>query len=352
MTRYCDVLQKRSTPVNSGYWNRLQQLMGSGDPGKWTCGHHANSLSAILKGMGVRKTVYCIAWWSDVPTPNSNHGALAVLHKGKAFVFDPWQLAVRRGGYVGADATMWNGMPSDKWEREMRKQRYWKFGTSLEKLKPTLTEALAPVLQNADKPLVISGKWRFYSGGRIGSEAENSAAYEGTMAMLIAGPCIALPFWVAGTSTTDGGLFGDFIAVTLGCWLVGLSGVAMFWWSVQYAVFQAEILADGVRIRRIGGTQKIAFARMTAIGGFRWRPPKWLRALAWTTMLFSRRAYLPAARTARGYGDAIEITLHDGGRQHLWVDRLINGGKLLKAAEAAGVRVDEHAKSLIDWEES
>jgi hypothetical protein len=181
MTRYCAVLQNHKTQVNSGYWNRLQQLARSGDAGRWTCGDHANNLSSILRGMGIKKTIYCVAWWSSIPSPNSNHGALAVIHKGQAYLYDPWQLATRRGGYVGADATMWNGMPADKWEREMRKQGYHKFGKTTDQLKPTLKAALQEDLTKDLGPYVVSGRWKFYSGGQIGSPTENKAFYTGTL---------------------------------------------------------------------------------------------------------------------------------------------------------------------------
>lgn len=181
MTKYCEALKSQGVGVNSSPWGRLKQRALTGDPEKWTCGDHANNLSAIFAGMGVKKTVYCVAWWSDIPTPNSNHGALAVIHKGKAYMYDPWQLATRRGGYIGADASMWNGMPADKWEREMRKQGYCKFGTSTDQLKPTLKAALEEPLKKDLDPYVISGKWRFFSGGEIGSPTENKAFYTGTL---------------------------------------------------------------------------------------------------------------------------------------------------------------------------
>ena len=130
-TQYCNALAKNKTPVNAGFWNRLQSLTHYGDATRWTCGDHAGLIENLFQGMGIKQNVIHLTADSDssLPTPNSDHGSMGIEYCGRVYLFDAWQLAVNNNGqYTGADTSKWNGMESTAWEAEMLKQGYIRFG--------------------------------------------------------------------------------------------------------------------------------------------------------------------------------------------------------------------------------
>jgi len=129
-TQYCNALAKNKTPVNAGFWNRLQSLTHYGDASRWTCGDHAGLIDNLFRGMGLKQNVINLTADSNssLPTPNSDHGSMGIEYCGRVYLFDAWQLAVNNNGqYTGADTSKWNGMESTAWEAEMRKQGYVRF---------------------------------------------------------------------------------------------------------------------------------------------------------------------------------------------------------------------------------
>ena len=155
-SRYCDMLAQGNVPVNSSLWNRFQNLVRNGDATKWTCGDHANNLEALFTGLGIKEQMPMISadGASSLPTPNSDHGALAVSWGGKAYFFDAWQLAVQTGSYKGADQSKWNGMEASAWEAEMKKQGYVRFSDDATNWREGIAEPLAKYLKPASGDLL------------------------------------------------------------------------------------------------------------------------------------------------------------------------------------------------------
>lgn len=143
-TSYCDALAKNKVPVNSNLWTRLQNWAGNGDATRWTCGDHAENIEALLRGMGIKEQMPLISADanSSLPTPNADHGAVAISYGGTLYFFDAWQLAVTGNGtYAGASTSKWNGMEAAVLEAEMKKQGYVRFTSDSTHFKPKLRDA-------------------------------------------------------------------------------------------------------------------------------------------------------------------------------------------------------------------
>jgi len=143
-TKYCEVLAKNKVPVNSNLWTRLQNWAGNGDATRWTCGDHAENIEALFRGMGIKEQMPLISADanSSLPTPNADHGAVAISYGGTLYFFDAWQLAVNGNGtYAGAATSKWNGMEAAAWEAEMKKQGYVQFTSDSNHYKAKLRDA-------------------------------------------------------------------------------------------------------------------------------------------------------------------------------------------------------------------
>jgi hypothetical protein len=138
-TKWCEELSSLSAGVNTNAFTRLIY-----DDNQLTCSHHALVLQVIFQGMGIDKNEMILleadsdSW---IPTPNSNHGALTVRdNDGKAYVFDPWQMATDQYYdwsritrlYSGSASSPYNGMPVAQWGDKMTKAGYVRFSGDLE----------------------------------------------------------------------------------------------------------------------------------------------------------------------------------------------------------------------------
>ncbi|MEN6547856.1 MAG: hypothetical protein ABFE07_17610 [Armatimonadia bacterium] len=123
---YCTYLAKQGKVVNSGWLGRLTQER----PDAYTCGDLTTRAKALFAGAGLKagKVADILAYkpcFVHLINPNRNHGAVALIHEGRMYIFDPWQHAVGNGEqFSGMDGSKWNGMPVAEWGSEMRKQGY------------------------------------------------------------------------------------------------------------------------------------------------------------------------------------------------------------------------------------
>ncbi|MBT9587041.1 hypothetical protein IV102_27105 [bacterium] len=178
---YCDMLGNKVTN-NSNLWTRLGYLFRTGDATRWTCGDHSNNLESIFRGMGIEDSFLVRAdSRSGLPTPNADHGALALTSGGDIYLFDPWQLALQTGSFVGGQNSPWNGMSSAEWERRMREQGFRWFSDEPDKNYPSMGDVVHSRTyraQSRDRPkLRITNL--FVTGGPKNYEVTVQFATEG-----------------------------------------------------------------------------------------------------------------------------------------------------------------------------
>lgn len=128
--QYCTLLDKNDVGVNDGYWSRWGTFLTQRDSKLWTCGYHSNNLMDILKGMGIQSAYYLMTDANQtIPSPNEDHGAMALVDRGKIYLFDAWMLAEENNHkYSGSETSKWNGMGIKDWEKEMKQHGYVRFG--------------------------------------------------------------------------------------------------------------------------------------------------------------------------------------------------------------------------------
>jgi hypothetical protein len=144
-TAYANRLSEANTPVNANLGQRALHFFTSAEPTRWTCGDHTQNIMGLFEGAGISpQNMLQIEADSNsyLPTPNSNHGALAIRDtSGKAYVFDAWGMAVSNLNaagnpvlgnagsslYSGAGKSEWNGMSLEDWGTTMNEAGYTRY---------------------------------------------------------------------------------------------------------------------------------------------------------------------------------------------------------------------------------
>lgn len=111
-------MKRQGITPNYNYLTRITHLGTDG-----TCGDCAEKLDKALTGAGL-ECRYIMVESNWIGTPNSNHGALAVMINGKIEMFDAWQHGRKTDTFEGFVGSKWNGMAFEDWVAEMKKQGY------------------------------------------------------------------------------------------------------------------------------------------------------------------------------------------------------------------------------------
>ncbi|MCC7420294.1 MAG: hypothetical protein IT428_08445 [Planctomycetaceae bacterium] len=161
-----------------------------------------------------------------------------------------------------------------------------------------------------------------------------------------------LPFLIVGANTTTSELFDfadsgwGFLTATL--WLLAAIIASIFPFSAWYAAFEAVIEPERLSLTTLWGADDIVFRDVEAIETAEFRPPRWLRTLAFAASLVNPRMLGQAMLLSSRSDAGLVVRFRDGRRRRLLMSALPGGERIIAAFRAAGVEVREPANDECD----